>query len=359
MKHFAVIWFLIVIAALIAWRMLSTPITSPILREVTDTPTPAIRVAKYNQYTIFVPYWSISNSSSKIDPKYSEVVYFGLAADSSGVEKSEDGYLNIAEFNAMVNPNQQKILALRMLDSNENSKILANTLEQKHLISQTISIAKENGFKGVMLDLELQALPFSSIVNQIDKFYDIFYQQTKQNNLNFSTTMYGDLFYRPRPFDLTYLTKDVDKVYIMAYDLHKASGQPGPNFPLQTVSNDRSDYNLEKMISDYELVVPTNKLVVVFGMFGYDWTVDPKGQTVGSGTALSDLQIQQQFLSHCYKLNCLISRDSNSQETVIHFTDNNQDHVLWFEDKVSSDAKMIYLHQKGIANFGYWAFSYF
>ncbi len=359
MKHFAILWVFIFIAALIAWHILSTPVPMPVFKEIADSPTPTVKMARTNQYTIFVPYWSISGSSPKIDAKYSEVVYFGIAANSSGIETTEDGYKDIKVFNGLVGANQKKLLTLRMLDNSDNSKILSNIQIQQEIINQTINIAKNNGFDGVVIDMELQSLPFSSIVDQIDKFYDKFHQQTKQNNLSFDTTMYGDLFYRPRPFDLTYLNKDVDKVYIMAYDLHKASGQPGPNFPLQSVSNDNSDYNLSKMISDYEIVVQADKLVVVFGMFGYDWTVDSKEQTIGSGTALSDLQIQQQFLNHCYKLNCTISRDRNSQETVIHYTDNGQSHIIWFEDLVSSEAKMAYLHKKGITNFGYWAYSYF
>ena len=360
MKHFAVLWVFIFLASLIAWRMLSTPVASPVFKDVVDTPTPATFITKTNQFTIFVPYWGISSTSPKVEAKYSDIVYFGIAADSSGVETSEDGYKKIGMFNKLVSPNQQKLLAVRMLDSNENSKVLADVRIQREIVSKTIAIAKQNDFTGVVMDMEMQSLPFNSIVEQIDKFYDMFYKQTQQHNLGFSTLMYGDLFYRPHPFDLTYLVKDVNKVYIMAYDLHNASGQPGPNFPLSTANTDNTDYNLEKMIGDYKLIVPLRKIAVVFGMFGYDWTVDAQGQTTGRANPLSDLQIQQEIIQLCPQLACALTRDSRSSETKINYTDKqNQRHVVWFEDAQSAQKKFAYLRNQGISNFGYWAYSYF
>jgi spore germination protein len=99
---------------------------------------------------------------------------------------------------------------------------------------------------------------------------------------------------------------------------------------------------------------------VIFGLFGYDWTVDSQGNAIGQAQALTDLQIQHKFLDNCSFKDCQITRDPTSSETVIHYTDESgQKHVVWFDDSQSVATKEQYLKKRGIGNFAFWANSYF
>ena len=144
----------------------------------------------------------------------------------------------------------------------------------------------------------------------------------------------------------------------MAYDFHKARSSPGPNFPLG--GQNIYGYDMSKMADDFLQVVPNQKIAVIFGLFGYDWPVDNKGNAEGAGQPLTDLQITNQFLNKCSFKECQWNRDSLSGETVIHYIDNNnQKHIIWFEDMHSVTAKEAYLKKRGIGNFSFWANLYF
>ena len=51
------------------------------------------------------------------------------------------------------------LLALEMVNSHTNGVILQNKSLQQKIISQTVTLAKANGFSGVVLDLEMGVSP--------------------------------------------------------------------------------------------------------------------------------------------------------------------------------------------------------
>jgi cortical fragment-lytic enzyme len=114
------------------------------------------------------------------------------------------------------------------------------------------------------------------------------------------------------------------------------------------------------MIGDFLKKVPREKITVIFGMFGYDWKVGEKGQSISPATSLTLNEIQKQFLSSCHFTNCQMVHDNQSSEPQITYTDDqNTKHVIWFEDIHSVEKKKIFLKTKGIFSTGMWAYSYF
>ncbi|HUD44158.1 MAG TPA: glycosyl hydrolase family 18 protein [Patescibacteria group bacterium] len=358
MKKFIVIWILILIAAAYGlWQMRTNPFVglpnSSISPTLAASPFPTGDSAQQTT-ALFVPYWSLPDSEPA-NSSYSSVLYFGVEATSQGIDKDDSGYKSLADFNKFVNNGQKKLLVIRMLDNKENDLILNSADFQTNIINQSINIAKDNGFKGVVVDFELSALPFDSLIQQINSFHDKFSTAARKNNLTYGLTMYGDVFYRARPFDIKHLSQISDQIYIMAYDLHKASGSPGPNFPIHN-----SDYDLEKMTDSFLTVTTPDKLTLVWGLFGYDWQIDNDDNGVGTAQSLSYLQIEHEFLDNCPFTNCIIRRDTNSSETEIQYTDSkNNKHEVWFDDLQSVQKKEAFLQSKGINHFALWAWSYF
>lgn len=317
--------------------------------QITAQPVPTFPSAK--KTTIFVPYWSLGeNSPTKSE--YDRSVYFGVIPTESGLNKEEPGYQNIAKYNEFFSTGQ-RLLAVRMTDSDLNLKILADKTAQDRIISETIKTAQENNFSGIVLDLELFSLFNKNVPEQINSFVSDFSKALKQNNLYLAQTLYGDVFYRHRPYDVKSISGQVDEVMIMAYDFSKSTGEPGPNFPL--AGKEKYGYDMRIMIEDFLAVVPREKLSVIFGMYGYDWTVGAKKRPVKPAEVLTDNQIQQKYLDSCNDKNCQSIRDNFSRETNIVW----QDHVIWFEDHKSAQVKQDYLQSQGIGSFAYWAFGYF
>jgi hypothetical protein len=359
MKRFLIVILIIFVTGFILLRVirekvgqdLSQPVYQPAMA---PTPTVTIDRLQKTNTSLFVPNWAMD----PISGNYDQYIYFGISPTTNGIDQDDLGVKGIATFLNAVPQGKQTLLALEMINSDTNASILPNKTLQKKIISQTISIAKSNGFSGVVLDLEMSSIPFSSLIDEINTFTKMFDEQTKAQGLQFDVTLYGDTFYRLRPFDVKTIASNSDMVMIMAYDFHKAQSDPGPNFPLS--GQNTYGYDMGKMSDDFLQVVPNQKLAVIFGLFGYDWPVDSEGHATGPGQALSDVQIQNKFLNGCQFKNCQIKRDPSSAETEIQYTDaTNQKHIVWFEDMQSVTTKEQYLKKRGIGNFSFWANSYF
>lgn len=324
---------------------------------IVSSPTPTYKKVSPNarsESSLFVPYWTLSDGISSAEDR---LIYFGIAAGENGINKSDEGYKGIAGFLASADKDKKKFITLRMLDQSISTRTLESKKNQEILIDETIAIASENGFDGIVLDLEYKALPFDSVVNGITNFVSRFYQAAKVNNLEFSVLVYGDTFFRVRPYDIKSIGENSDEVMIMAYDFHKSGGSPGPNFPLGGA--DLYGYDYAEMTDDFLSAVPAEKLTVVFGMFGYDWGVDKDGASMGSANALSLAQMEQRFVNGCRFDNCVLVRDEKSGESNATYSDENGKHTVWFEDKESVEAKKSFLRDRGINSFSFWAHSYF
>ncbi len=305
---------------------------------------------------LFVPYWSLDGRIDSGD--YNGFIYFGITPDNKGIKKDDAGYTNISKFTDLTNKETDKFLTVRVLNQDSASQILRDKKLQKNIFEESILEAKNNFFNGLILDFEMQGIPFETFTKSISDFYSEFYDYSHKNKLSFYITLYGDTFYRLRPYDVKTLAQDSDEVLIMAYDFHKAGGDPGPNFPLS--GKEVYGYDFKAMIDDFLKIVPKEKISVIFGLFGYDWKIDDKGRSKEQAQVLTLSQIKNKFLSVCEFDNCLIKRDETSSEMKITYTDKEKNkHVIWFEDMESVLAKQKYLKNAGINSFGFWAYSYF
>lgn len=327
---------------------------SPTVFDKKIFPSPVI--SQKEKKILFVPYWSIGKSEIE---GYDELIYFGIAASKNGINKEEEGYKNIYEFLSVAGKTGKKLLAIRMIDSQINSRVLEDKVLQNKIIIDSIAIAKDNLFDGILLDFELSSLSFESVIKKINTFVKDFNDISKKNNLIFSITLYGDTFYRFRPYDVEFLGKHTDEILIMAYDFHKARENPGPNFPLH--GKDKYGYDLASMVDDFSKLVLKEKLNVVFGLFGYDWMIDDKGQSLKIAESKSLSKMESLFFDNGCKLEkCVIKRDNDSKEmNVIYIDENKKSHSVWFEDMESIEEKRKFLKSKGINSIGFWAHSYY
>lgn len=341
-----VVWYLVRskpgnLAMPIAYHNSVTPSGSPIHQ---------ILISQ-KQTVLFVPYWTLGNG--QIEGNYDTLVYFGAGVTTSGVDTTDAGYMNIDSFLAK-SPARKNLLAIRMIDSTVDLNVLDDAGLQKKIIDQSVALAKQKGFSGVVLDFEISALAFDSVVKGISSFETEFALVSHRNNLSFYPMIYGDTFYQVRPFDVSTIAKASDGVMIMAYDFHKAGGNPGPNFPLQA-----SDYDLKHMISAFLQKVPVSQITVIFGMYGYDWQVDDKGQRIGVAHSYSDFEMKQKFLDSCTFAKCVVRRDPASGEMKVTYIGGDGKHEVWFEDTTSALEKSLFLRSVGVGSIGYWAYSYF
>lgn len=304
---------------------------------------------------LFVPYWTFTDSINAKD--FDSILYFALSANENGIDKEDPGFDKLGNFISVTDSNKERILTIRMTDASVNSEVLQSDASQEKIISESISFAKEYGYDGILLDFETSAFGFENTTKNISNFYYRFGKATHSNNLLFYVTLFGDTYYRARAYDIKHIGKLSDKVLVMTYDFHKSRGNPGPNFPLK--GKEEYGYDLDKMVEEYQKDVDNGKIVVVLGYFGYDWQVDKSNEALASGEPLSTNKIRQDFVNSCVYKNCSLKRNLYDEPSITYIDNQENRHIVWFEDEKSIKNKLSELSNKGINQTGVWAYSYY
>jgi len=287
---------------------------------------------------------------------YDSLIYFGVAVGKDGIDTTDDGYKSVPMFLRSVNNGQKKLLTIRLLNQDVDEKVLHDMNFQAKVIHDGVNFAKENGFDGVVVDLEYKALAFDEVIKGISNFSSRFANEAHSKNMKYYQLVYGDSIYRFRPFDVSAIGSVSDGIFVMAYDFHKANGTPGPNFPMEKMPDE--DYSFSQMVEDFTSKVPISKLTIVFGLFGYDWAVDDRGGSVGIAESMSTNEMLQKFIARCAYKNCNIDQNK-SGESHVTYDDGTSHHIVWFDNLTAVDAKETLLKAKGINQTAYWAWGYF
>ena len=303
---------------------------------------------------IFIPYWSFSDFL-QID-EFDSAIYFGLTINEEGIDQEDEGYRKLPSFASLVDENKKKYLTLRIIGEDASDSYLENTLLQKKIGEEISGLAKEYEFDGVVVDFETSAFGFKSKEEKITAMYKVLHEEIKKQNLEFIVTVFGDNYYRARPYNIKEINNIFDQVIIMAYDFHKARLNPGPNFPLSDKAT--YGYDLQSMVGDFRKDLDFEKITVTLGYFGYDWKLE-NGVSVEMAEPLSLNQVKSRFINNCNFESC--KREINKDnESVVRYTDDEGfDHEVWFEDEESSEEKIKYLNGVGINRIASWAYSYY
>jgi len=341
---------------------------------ISPKPTPSVipQNTKYKildtKYSLFMPYWTlgpigsditIPNIANSDTQTIDSLIYFGIAPTSDGsIQTTDTGYDRVEHFILLTKDHPaKKILTLRLMQDEVTQDILDSNASQNTLAREVSLFAKTNGFSGVMIDLEFKALPTQDTITSISDFTKTISSQLHKQDLMVSFAIYGDTYYRKRPYDVKAVGEAVDELFIMAYDFHKSFGTPGPGFPLSGQLD--YGYDMQTMIADFTSFVPAKKITVIFGMYGREWIVDTKNRPLKASQVHTRAQIAKRFFPTCTFTDCVVKQDATSSETKISYTNADKTHVVWFEDEVSVQKKIQYLNQQGISSFSFWGYGYY
>lgn len=300
--------------------------------------------------SIFVTYWGISEGLAASD--YTEYYYFGITFDKTGNLIEEAGYKSLETYKNHVG-SKKSYLVIRLIDSDVNKKILENDSIQKKIIDSSISEMENKSFEGILLDLEMSGLGFESTEKMITHFTQQFSDGVKKQNKRFYAALYGDTYYRARPYNVREIAKVSDKIIVMTYDFHKARGKGGPNFPFEKEKT--YPYDFKTMIADFKKDVDAEKIEITFGMFGYDWGANDNEMA----TSYSYNKIKQDYLESCIKTDCIAQIDKDTGEGSVQYEEEGIKHFVWFETPESVSIKKHFAQEQGIGHFSYWAYSFF
>jgi spore germination protein len=132
----------------------------------------------------------------------------------------------------------------------------------------------------------------------------------------------------------------VDFVVIMTYEWGYSGGPPMAVSPIGPV----------KEVLEYAVTeIPSQKILMGQNLYGYDWTLPYQPGTQARAVS------PQQAIELAAKYNVAIQYDYTAQAPFFNYTDENgRQHIVWFEDARSIQAKFNLLRELNLRGMSYW-----
>lgn len=214
---------------------------------------------------------------------------------------------------------------------------------QNTLLDNIVNEAKQGGYSDIHFDLEFLA-PGDR------ETYNTFLRKAKerfsQEGLTLSTALApktsaeqtGQWY---EAHDYAAHGEIADFIILLTYEWGYTYGPPMAVSPINEV----------RRVVDYALTeIPADKIVLGQNLYGYDWTL-PFVQGGPGARAVSP----QQAIGIARDHNAVIEYDTTAQAPFFNYVDDEgREHVVWFEDARSIQAKFNLIKELGLKGISYW-----
>ncbi|MDP8225707.1 MAG: glycosyl hydrolase family 18 protein [Candidatus Lernaella stagnicola] len=332
-----------------AYRTLVDP--SPVY--VDDVPPLAPAKAGDEPYVAgFYPYWGDDIGLLQYDV-LDEVIYFGADLNGQGDITSLHGWPRQDLVAAAHAEGTRVTLAVICFSATDMNQLLPSATNRANAIDQLVEAVNEGGADGVNVDFE--GLPVAQ----------------KQNFVTFVQQLKAGLQVEDPDAIVSVDTPAVDwsgafdfdalaahgRLFIMAYDYHWRTGDPGPVAPLLG-SDFWGQYAYDWTLDDYQTyITPYTLERVLLGVpfYGYDWPSAGSGipgTATGSATAYGILQAWDRADAHGGG-----QWDAPSSTAYAIFYEGGW-RQLWYEDLDSLADKLDYAATREVGGVGFWTAYY-
>jgi spore germination protein len=221
--------------------------------------------------------------------------------------------------------------------------IFTDKAASKRLIQNVIQTMKAKGYEALNIDFEHIRAEDQELYNG---FLETIIPQVKKAGFTVSTALapktsgeqggawHGAHNYK-RHGELA------DFVILMTYEWGWSGGPPRAVSPIPEV----------RQVLDYAVsVIPPEKIVMGAPLYGYDWTLPYK-----EGGEFAKRIAPQEAADLAAKEGAEIKFDNEAQAPNFNYTDdNNKNHVVWFENEQSAQAKFNLVKQYDLRGMAYW-----
>lgn len=214
-------------------------------------------------------------------------------------------------------------------DGNIIYRILNNPVKKERLINDIVKYLKQYQLQGINIDFEeFKERGDEPIIAFQKELYE------KLHPLGFLVTQ--DIMPTNDDFNVTVLTAYNDYMFLMAYDEHYSSSVPGAISSQQWI---------EKVLNETANKVPSEKLILCFAGYGYDWSKGGEGVTV----------TYQQALALAKQFNAPIDFNNDTYNNNYSYTDaNTVKHTVYFADAATNFNTIRFADEYGTAGTALW-----
>ncbi|TDL30319.1 LysM peptidoglycan-binding domain-containing protein [Jeotgalibacillus sp. S-D1] len=266
---------------------------------------------------------------------------FEVKRDGSLEAPPLDPFLDIAKANMNI-----LMMVITNLEeggfNDELGRIILNDIAvQDKMLDNIVRLAKQYGFRDIHFDFEyLRPADREAYVTFLKKAKQRFAQEgwllSAALAPKTSANQVGKWY---EAHDYKAIGEVVDFVVIMTYEWGYSGG------PAQAVS----PIGPVRKVLEYALTeMPADKIMMGQNLYGYDWTLPFKEGT--QAKAISP----QQAIEIAATQGVPIQYDEKAQAPFIEYRTNGTDHIIWFEDARSIQAKFDLMRELKLRGMSYW-----
>ncbi|MBV7504386.1 glycosyltransferase [Bacillus sp. sid0103] len=193
-------------------------------------------------------------------------------------------------------------------------------------IKNMLEYVRTNDFDGINIDFEeIHQNDKDHFTDFMDKVYEAFHPHGLMVTL--------DVPPKNNSFNYPALATNVDRMFVMLYDQHHSMGKPGPIAPSAWVRDSLNQLN-----------IPSEKLIVSLGSFGYDW--EENSNQPADAMTFGDI------MDMGMGTNLQIHWSKQIGNPYLRYKRNGKNHTVWFLDAATfyNQMKIAMDHgSKGIA----------
>lgn len=208
-------------------------------------------------------------------------------------------------------------------------RILHDKTKRERLINDIAKTLKKYNFQGINID-------FEEFKENSDEPIIAFQKELYQKLHPLGYLVSQDIMAGDDDFNIKELSRYNDYMFLMAYDEHYAQSVPGD------VSSQKW---IEKTVDKTAKEIPSDKIILCFAGYGYDWQEKEEGETITYDQAIA---IAKQY-------NAKIKFDNNSYSNSFNYTDSNgKKHVVNFEDAATNFNTIRFSDEYGLVGTALW-----
>lgn len=269
------------------------------------------------------------------------------------LEARRDGSLRLPPSNGITEIAEQTGASIMLVISNLEAgafsaelgrDILQSSAVQDLLLENIISYAEELGdVRAVMFDFEHlpeeQRVAYTQFLQRaVEQMHEVGISVSAALAPKTRADQPGEWFVA---HDYRAIGQIVDFVMIMTYEWGYSAGPPMAVSPINEV---------ERVLNYAITEIPADKIMMGQNLYGYDWTLPfvPGGEYARAISPQAAIQLAVRYQT-------IIQYDTQAQAPFFTYRDEEgREHIVWFEDARSIQAKFDLLKQLGLRGIGYW-----
>lgn len=329
-----------------------------------------------SQIVGFLPYWLVSRAAKSYPDTLTTLAYFSLTIDSNGniqklanEQEEEPGWHALTSglmdpFFEKAKKNNQLLSLVVFSGDNDSINTLVNDPipSAQHLTQDVLPIMKKYGFTELNLDIESTSVASAEARKHFTQFVkEVKRGLGKSSGLTLSLDISPSAFIKKYLVDPVAIASSIDSLIVMGYDYHyQGSAVTGPVAPLFGAGI-MSEFDIQTAVQKALDIMPAQKIILGVPLYGYEWeTIDdtPRSAVIpGTGLAASSNRVSQ-LLSNCSTCNAQFDKDALEKYIIYKDTETNTYHQLFYPDKQTMQAKILFAQKNHLGGMALWAMGY-